>query len=321
MLQLDRLDKRILSELDRNSRLPVSELARKLKQGRDRVEYRIERLFEQKILKKCTTSVNLARLGLTIYKLYFRLENNREQVAAFVSFLRAHPRVYWIALSDGSWDLMIAVFARSSVDYYETQREILSEFNSIILNFGMYQLVELEVFHKEYFAGKGTQSVIVGGFTSSESVDDLDYDILKSLSQNSRRSVTDIAEMVGSTAAVVKYRIDRMEEKRIITGYRIEVDLARLGMQFFKSQLFLRSYEMRLQRQLRQYCAENPHITYFIQQLGDCTIELEMEVEDYRHYSSIIDEIRSSFSGLVRNFQTVMIRKTYFNWVPRDLQL
>jgi len=109
-----------------------------------------------------------------------------------------------------------------------------------------------------------------------------------------------------------------MERSGPITGYRVEIDLERLGMLFFKTQLFLRSYDTALPTQLELWCRNNPHVTYYIRQLGDCTIELEMEVFDYQQYYSII---RVQFSRLVRNFQTVLVRKSYFNWVPQDLDV
>lgn len=318
---LDKLDRRILFELDCNSRQTMSELARKIRQGRDRVEYRVERLVDRGIIRKFTTSVNLSSLGFRIYKTYLRLENNKPRVQEFVTYLRNHPRVYWLALSDGGWDLLIAIFAKDPKEYYDIHQQILSAYNEIVLNFGMYTLVQIFVHRKHYFFGKGKDYSIVGGSPGTAVIDATDYAVLKQLSADSRSSVTEIAEKINSTPAIVKYRIEKMESERVITGHRIEVDLRKLNMQFFKTQLFLRSYDAELQSKFCDYCAANPHITYYIQQLGDCTIELEMEVADYEQYNTIIEEIRTEFSRLVRNFQTVMIRKSYFNWVPQDLKI
>src|SRR5690606_31444023 len=104
----------------------TSDIARTVKQGRDRVEYRIERLQTEGILRTCTTSVNLHKLGFTIFKTYLRVENNKVRVPEFIRFLRDHPRVYWIALADGSWDLMIAIFAKNPQEFYEIHNKILS---------------------------------------------------------------------------------------------------------------------------------------------------------------------------------------------------
>jgi hypothetical protein len=110
-----------------------------------------------------------------------------------------------------------------------------------------------------------------------------------------------------------------MLAKGIITGFRVEVDLPTLGMESFKTQLFLRSYDPKSLNKLRLYCKRDVNITYFIQQIGSCSLEIESEVEGYDHYHRLIENLRQEFPSYIRNFQTVLIRKTYFNWVPRDL--
>lgn len=319
MKQPDKLDRRILSELDLNSRQTVSDLARRLRQGRDRVEYRIDQLTERGVLRGFSASLNIYRLGFTIFKSYLRLENDKKRVQALVGYLRKHPRIYWLALCDGSWDLMIAVFARNASEFQKIHSEIVNAFNEIVLNFSMYTLVEVNMCRKGFFLGKGAGHYLIGGEPGAERIDEVDYQILKILSDDARRSVVQIAEDIGSTTAVVKYRIDRLERRNIVTGYNIEVDLQQLEMMFFKTQLFLRNYTSTLRQEFRDYCLQNPYINCYIEQLGDSTLEIELQVHDYEHYNEIIDEIRGSFAKLVRNFQTVLIRETYFNWVPRDL--
>lgn len=321
MKQPDKLDRRILHELDLDSRQSYSDLARRLRQGRDRVGYRIEQLTARKLLRRSTTSVNLYRLGFTIFKSYLRLENNRQRIAELGDYLRAHPRVYWLAECDGGWDLMIAVFARNAREFHLIHSEIVTRFNEIVLNFSMYTLVEVRMFRKGFLLGRGGEHFLIGGDPGSEEIDETDYKILKILSTDARRSVVQIAHDISSTAAIVKYRIERLEKYGIITGYNIEVDLAHLNMLFFKTQLFLRNFTSTLREEFREYCAANPYISCYIEQLGEATLEIELNVHDYEHYNEIIDDIRGRFAKLVRNFQSVLIRRTHFNWVPRDLVL
>lgn len=318
-IRLDKLDRKVLYALDQNSRISVSDLARNLHQGRDRIAYRIERLIEQKVIRRFTTSINLHKLGFTIFKSYLRLETTKSRVSEFVTYLRDHPRVYWIALCDGGWDLMIAVFARDAKEFHSTLSEIVTAYNEIILNFGIYTLVELRMFEKGFFIEKGGGFFTVGGNPEVTTIDSIDYEILKALSNDSRKSVVELAKNVKTTPGIVNYRINQLEKQGIITGYGIEVDLQQLQMLFFKTQLFLRNYTSTLREKFRAYCTANPYITCYIEQLGESTLEIELHVNDYEHYNEIIEEIRQKFSKLVRNFQSVLIRKSFFNWMPRDL--
>lgn len=319
MKNLDKLDRRILSELDHNSRQTVSNLARKLRQGRDRVGYRVDQLSKRGVIEGFTTSVNIYPLGYTIFKSYLRLESSRESSQALEIYLRNHPRIYWYALCDGSWDLMIAVFARNAREFHLIHSEIVTRFNDIVLNFSMYTLIELHMYRMGFLLGKGSGYSLMGGEPGSETIDKQDYQILKVLSDDSTKSLAQIADQLHTTPAIVRYRIRRLEKKRIITGYRIEASLEKLEMMFFKAQLYLRNYTSTLREDFREYCQENPYITCYIEQLGDATLEIELQVHDYEQFNEIIDEIRGSFSKLVRNFQTVLIRKARYNWLPRDL--
>lgn len=319
METLDSLDRRVLFELDRDARQSFSELARKLRQGRDRIEYRVERLIERKIITRFTASVNLYRLGFTIFKSYLRLENDKAQVAEFVRHLRAHPRVYWLALCDGSWDLIIAVFARSPMEFHEIHSEILSKFNPLVLNFNAYTLVDLRIYNRSYLTNRAGDYVVVGGAPEQVEIDRLDFNILRLLSKDARQAVSDMADRLNVSPQVIRYRIERLERRMILTGYRIDIDLSRLSMLFFKTQFFLRNYELSLRNRLKEIAAANPNITSYIEQIGDCNVELELEVDDYPQYSRIIDEIRGEHSKLVRNFQSMLVRKFYFNWVPEDM--
>ena len=110
-----------------------------------------------------------------------------------------------------------------------------------------------------------------------------------------------------------------MEASGIISGYRLEIDLAKIGMLFFKTQFFLRNYELSLRQQFIEYCRTNPHIINYIEQVGDCNLEIELEVNDYEQYCEIIDEVRGEYSKLVRNYQTMLIRKSVRYPLPSEL--
>ena len=106
-----------------------------------------------------------------------------------------------------------------------------------------------------------------------------------------------------------------------ISGYGLELNTQAFEMLYLKAQLFLRNYTISMREEFREYCEENPYITCYIEQLGDSTLEIELQVHDYEHFNDIIDEMRGKFAKLIRNFQTVLIRETNFNRVPRDLEI
>ncbi len=121
-VKLDRLDRKILLSLDHNSRISLSDLSRQLRLGRDIVSYRIDRLRREGVIKAFVATVNPYRIGFSIFKTYLRLNADRSRTGAMMRVLKSHKSVLWQARSDGTWDLMLAIVARSPVEAYELQR-------------------------------------------------------------------------------------------------------------------------------------------------------------------------------------------------------
>lgn len=317
MHTLDSLDRKILFELDCNSRQSFSELARKVHQGRDRVEYRVQKLIERQIIRKFFTSIDISRIGLTIYKTYIRLESNRPKVDEFFSYLQNHNRIYWLALCDGGWDLIFCILARSPREFYDVHSEILSKFNDVVLNFSAYTLVRYESFSRNYLTKAARLLKNSGGDAKNANVDRVDIKILRLLTQDARMSTTEIAQRIKSTAAIVQNRITKLEKFQVISGYEVDLNLSALGLQKFKLQLFIRDYNLDLRKQFIDYCFNHPNLVYYLEQIGDCNIELELEVTDFQEFARIVDEIRGKFSKLIRNFNTMFIRDALFWPMPQ----
>ena len=73
--KLDLKDKKLLFELDKNSRTSLSDLAKKLKTSKEVVYYRLNKLIDEKIILRFHTITPLYKFGLTAYKVYLRLSD------------------------------------------------------------------------------------------------------------------------------------------------------------------------------------------------------------------------------------------------------
>lgn len=317
-LRLDKLDRKLLFELDSDSRQPLSSLARKLREGRDRVGYRLERLLSEGVIKQCTVTINPYRLGYTLFKTYLKLQKLKSHYTALLLLLRNHPRVYWIADCDGRWDLIFATFAKDPHEFFEIQNSILDKCHQIIVSFTNFTLVNVWMYPKSYLAASNRTPFLIGGAPSSYSLEREEWEILRLLSTDSRMSIAEIARRTRSGESTVRYRIQRLEDSGLIAGYRVELDLTKLGMMFFKAQLYLSQYSRKDLNDLRNFCSKHPHISYFIEQIGDATVEIEIEAEGYDQFTHIIASIREEFPRALRNVETVLIHRSRFKWVPYD---
>ena len=61
-------------------------------------------------------------------------------------------------------------------------------------------------------------------------IDTIDWKILKELQKNARTSFAELGRRIGLTTPAVIERIRKLEDAKIITGYRAEIDMSKVGL-------------------------------------------------------------------------------------------
>lgn len=61
-------------------------------------------------------------------------------------------------------------------------------------------------------------------------LDQIDWKILKKLQEDARSSYAELGRFVGLTTPAVIERVRKLEDAKIITGYRAEIDTAKVGL-------------------------------------------------------------------------------------------
>ena len=61
-------------------------------------------------------------------------------------------------------------------------------------------------------------------------IDEIDWKILVELQENARVSFAELGRRIGLTTPAIIERVRKMEDAKIITGYRVEIDAAKVGL-------------------------------------------------------------------------------------------
>src|SRR3989338_5636384 len=106
MPALDLKDKKLLYELDTNSRQTVQQLARKIGLSKDAVKYRMKRLKQEGIIKSFNAVIDTGKLGFISFRLFlrfYRLTLSKEQ--EILNFFLNNKNLVWMVRVEGAWDL------------------------------------------------------------------------------------------------------------------------------------------------------------------------------------------------------------------------
>lgn len=320
MEDLDLIDRKILYELDINARLPVTQLARKLRQSREKVNYRINSLTKRGFIRKYVCMINPAKLGYSIYKLFFKFQNmSKEKEREAIAWLAKNNFVYWVTSAQGRWDLNITVFAEN-INHFEG---ILSEFITIYGEFIQEQefntTLEVGIMSKDWLLPEKRLSgkiVYVGGKTEDFRIGKLDVEILRVLANNGRMKANEIARKVKSTQRIVIYRMKQLEHENIILGYTTSLNLELFKTQFFKATVNFNVMTPVLKKRIIEYCKNDPRIGFLIFCVGNWPLELELIVKDNKEFYEVMDRFREAFPEM-RGYETIIFSKEHkFDWMP-----
>jgi len=315
MIKVDIKDKKILYELDVDCRTSASQIGKKLNISKETVNYRINKMIDNGTIKGFITEINMAKLGLTTYKVYYQfqyLDGDAEK--KLVQYLTSHPNVFWVARSTGRWDMLTMILAKDAIEFYHVLEEIIEKFHKHILNKAFLINLEVLVFRREYllpFKHELHPTTLYAGEIKREPCDDLDKKLLKILAKNARLPTIEIARKLNSTPRVVSYRIKELIKKKIITSFRVLIDLKQINYLFFKIFVYLENMTKENKNTFFSYCRQKPNVTYISNVAGPWDIELEVEVESDEKFNEIMWDIRNKFSNIIRNAESVLVTKDY----------
>jgi len=308
--KLDLRDKKLLFELDKNSRISLADLAKKLKTSKEVIHYRLNNLINNKVILRFHTVPATYRFGLTAYKVYLRLsDSNDENLLKLVNFLLANKEVFWIGISKGRWDLMFGVWAKNLEEFFKVHDTIINKFSKFIQEKELTISRENIQYNRRWMY-QDNSSITEFNFGEKESQINLnpkDKQILEKLSSNSRKSAVDLSEETGFSIDVVRYRIKSMEKEGIIRGYKCLLNSSKLGFTTCKAFVFFKNINGAKREEFIEYCKNLPNTINLVKTFAPWDLEIMFETESYEEYFKIMDTIKNKFNDIVKFYESVLI--------------
>src|SRR3989344_4270588 len=243
MYKLDIKDKKILTQLDINSRQSNNQIGNKVGLSKEVVKYRIDKLIEEGVIIQFHTVINYFKLGIVKFKLYLRLTNvNEEKLNEMGKYFYDNPKTEWVVLTSGRWDLISGFLVKNVNEFDDEVQAILGKFTQHIQEKAVTTTLYLAHESKEFIKEDNKRKIKVEYHTSKdkqEKIDKVDLEILKIIAKNARMPITEIAKKVKVTPRIVQYRLKELENKKIILAYRVLINPKSIGEIFCKAIIYL----------------------------------------------------------------------------------
>ncbi|MDO8480381.1 MAG: winged helix-turn-helix transcriptional regulator [Nanoarchaeota archaeon] len=314
MYKIDKLDRKILYELDLNARQPFSQLAKKVRSSKQVVAYRVNRMVERGIITGFFTAIDQSKLGYFSFRVYIKLRNiSPEKHQEMVEYLNQDKDIWWFLTVEETWDIDFVILVREVFDYYKIWERFLARFKQYVHKYETVVYSHIQGFPKSYLIGKKNtqQGFLISFDRQFEKIDKLDVDILKALSENARMELVELAQKTRAAVKTVMQRVRSLERRKIIAGYRALINGGSIGYRHYK----IVSYLLDTKRipAMQAWAFEHPNIPYLNKTIGGGDFEIEVTVQTHEEFIRILDEFKALFHQSIDHY--------YYFWVVNEYKM
>ncbi len=306
-LEIDTVDKRILFELERNARISDVKLAKIVKKSKDAVRYRIRRLEEERIIQHWKTWIDLSKLGYTTPTIYLRLVNLPEKKQKLIDEIKKDPFVYWMGVAEGAWNIGVTYFVKSNQDLFERKNDLLARYSDLIIDCHVTSLVSVSIHEKTFLVSGKSTLLTFTEQTEHLEIDTLSKNILQELYFDSRKNIATIAGDLHTTVDMVRTRMKRLEEQKIIIRYTVALDYQKIGYEFYKALIYLKSFDKEVIESIMRYAEQSRVIINIVKQIAPWDLEFVLFARNFKEYNDSIGAFTTHFKHAVKKIDTAIM--------------
>jgi DNA-binding Lrp family transcriptional regulator len=315
MEKLDLKDRKILYHLGLDSRQSYRSIGKKVGLSKDVVTSRVKKLQDKKIIKGYCAVVDYTKLGYSFYRFYFSYQNvSPELKKEIIDYFVNDEHTDSVRTLEGSFDLIVFIFVKSFVDAQSFWHKTLKRYGKY------FSKKVFSAYCQEKYYGyrfllpdkKYTDKKIIYQFNDSGEkveIDDLSFQIIKLISENSRIPTTNIAKSLNSISTVIQYRLKKLMESEVIIGYTINIDFPSLGYYSVKADIELNQFDKI--GKIIEYIEANPNLVYIIGTIGYVDLELVFQLNNSYHLNQMMEDLSGKFPDTIKNYSYTSLIKTH----------
>ncbi|MBU2561674.1 MAG: Lrp/AsnC family transcriptional regulator [Nanoarchaeota archaeon] len=319
MVNIDLIDRKILYELDKDARVSLIDIAKKIRKSKQFVEYRIRKLTDSKVILGYNTMIDMTALGYKAFRINLRLKSiTDEQRKAMIKQMIADPEVWWYGHAEGSWSVCYAMAVKDGHDFNRYWEKVLNRHGHMFKDYLIIYYIDLTWYPSKFLVNDRNNDIQFSMLSRKETdIDETDKRILNAIKNNARFNYLELEHELKLSRATIQKRILRLQKEGVIVGYKLWFNEKMLGYRFYKT--YLKFNRWNEYTRLYEYCKRNPYMITVNKTIGGADFEIELKVKDLQHFEEIIEELLTTFPGLVESYEFVAFKtEDKMSFLPDD---
>ena len=317
-IRLDKLDFKLLSELDRNCRQSIQQLARKLRTSRDVISYRIKRLEELKVVEGYYSLIDPSKLGYIFCRFYLKLKGTTSEIEReIINYLANEKTTFLVYKTQAAWDIAAGFIVKSAAEFDIIWREFQKKFQPYVSVANLATIYELVLYNRKYLTDEKNREYrgYETGNSTPVKLSEKELMLVKLIAKNAKASLLQLAKQLSITPATVGQMLRRLEADKVILAYKAVIDFNKLDYHYYKIDLYLEDVNKR--SAIQEFARRHPNVVYEDRTIGGSDVEFDLELRNEEALYAFVEEIKKNFGGIIRSFHYYHAIKSYkYSYVP-----
>jgi DNA-binding Lrp family transcriptional regulator len=321
MVTIDLKDRKILHELDLNSRQSNTQIGKKVGLKKDVVSYRIKRMQDEGVINNFWTAINTFKLGYHVYRIYINFQYVSSQIKEkIIQHFIAYRNVWAVISLKAEIDFDVVVWVKDIYEFYQFWNTTLDEFEDYFAKYTLSVYIEAFNYKKSYLlpdeSNQGERLLYRTACTGKPvEIDEIDYKLLDEIAINARMPLIDLTEKLGCSSQTVNYRLKNLIKNNVINAFRVNIDLSKIGLQHYKLEIYLKDHKQR--NAIWSYLKEQSYCDTLNVAIGWSDLEFEVIVENVQRLGQVMEEIDAKFPNTIKKQGFWIFDKVHKErWLP-----
>jgi DNA-binding Lrp family transcriptional regulator len=299
---------RMLEILDRNCRATLKEMASELKISKQAVHKKLKEM-EKKEISSYLTIINYYELGYNNLHVYLKLRGfEASKFKSKLNALNKIKNITWLADFIGEFDLGISIFYNSINELERVFKKIQTILGKSIKEKEIYIISKQIIPHIDRKKPGKSCFELKKILEQDIKISHLDKCILEAIVSNSRFNYLDLSEKLGITRQALKEKIRKLENKKIILGYKPLLNYSSMGCSW--SLCILKLYPLADRSNLLDLLIKNPDIP-FISISIDNNIIFDFKSVSHTQFKDFVRRLKFDYDSLIEDCILLNVNKVY----------
>jgi DNA-binding Lrp family transcriptional regulator len=184
---------------------------------------------------------------------------------------------------------------------------LLACYSDLIIDCHVATLVSVSIHEKTFFTSGKSSLLTFTEKTEYLKIDTLSKKILQELYFDSRKNIATIAEKLHTTVDMVRLRMLKLEEQRVIIRYTAAIDYQKLGYEFYKASIYLKKFDTTTLEEMMKYAEESKVIINIVKQITTWDLEFVLFARSFKEYNDAIGAFTTRFKHAVKKIDTAIM--------------